>query len=55
MASRSGNYKSNKRQKEIKRKKKQEEKISRRQHDANTPAEDSGSTDQPKIDPDTSN
>ncbi len=54
MARRAGMYKSNKRQKELKRKKKQEEKKLRRQRNASTFSQDSEKTDSINIQPEPS-
>jgi len=54
MAKRSGMYKSNKRQKELKRKKKQEEKMLRRQRNAGAFSQDSEGTDSMNIQPESS-
>jgi hypothetical protein len=54
MARRAGMYKSNKRQKELKRKKKQEEKMLRRQRNAGNFPQDPESKDSVNIQPEAS-
>jgi hypothetical protein len=54
MAKRSGMYKSGKRQKELSRKKKQEEKRLRRQKNVKVPSQESAVTDSMNIEPESS-
>ena len=54
MAKRAGMYKSNKRQKELKRKKKQEEKMLRRKRDASNSSQDPETKDSVNIQPEAS-